>query len=133
MTAIAISRQIDFHSFMTSNNSPIVSLLTLGERVRYVRESRQLTQKQLAKMIGVSQQHVDKVERNIIKRPKNIADYARILDVPVEWLQFGKPELDKLTAEGVEVALAWQELPESVKEKIKSAIFISSGKPFSEK
>ncbi len=35
------------------------------------------------------------------------------LSVSPVWLQYGDPRLDELTADGTDIALLWQSLPES--------------------
>lgn len=62
---------------------------TPHDRIRRARLYLGISQGDLAELVGVSQQHLSRIES---KRTKNIdiAPFARALKVPEEWLAFGK-------------------------------------------
>ncbi len=60
--------------------------MTLGEKVRFVREKAGLTTEELARRLGVSQSYISHVENNrrLLGRDRIVA-LARTLDIPVEF------------------------------------------------
>lgn len=97
-------------------------LHTLGERVRFFRELRDLSQEELAKMVGTSQQQIEKVERNVTKHPRNLEQIAKALNVPASVLLFPPSDLSKLTAEGLQLAVTASSLSESDMRAVRSLI-----------
>lgn len=65
---------------------------TLANRFLLARESKGLTQKQLAEKVGVSQASVFKIEDGQTLKPRDIYDFAKVLGVSVEWLKSGHLE-----------------------------------------
>lgn len=63
---------------------------SVGENIKKVRKSKGLTQKELAEMLGVSQQTVAQYERTD-KMPK-IKTIAKVLNVPVDTIIFSYPD-----------------------------------------
>lgn len=65
---------------------------TIGDRLRKLREARQLTQDQVAEKIGVRQGSYTQLETGKTKTPRssNLAKYARLYGVDPEWLMTGK-------------------------------------------
>jgi transcriptional regulator with XRE-family HTH domain len=61
------------------------TVLTLGEAVRFVREARGLTLRELARRIGVSAPFLSDIEHNR-RSTEKLGDIARALDVPAEEL-----------------------------------------------
>lgn len=66
---------------------------SVGENIKKVRKSKGLTQKELAEMLGVSQQTVAQYERTD-KMPKinTIKAIAKVLNVPVDTIIFSYPD-----------------------------------------
>lgn len=87
------------------------TLTTLAARMRWARLHRNLTQEELAKKAGTSQSQVYKIEQGRVKRPRNIGEIARALDVSPAWLQFGEAKIDRLSTEALQMAVEWQALP----------------------
>lgn len=68
---------------------------TMGERLRFARQKRHLTQGQLADKAGMKQPDISKIELGSILQTTGIARLARALSVPAEWLERGDgPEPD---------------------------------------
>lgn len=66
--------------------------MTLGERVRYIRVQRGLTQQQLGKMSKTHQQQIARIERGETEHPKNIDDIAKALNTSTLLLEYGFPD-----------------------------------------
>lgn len=64
--------------------------MTIGSRVKQKRTELNISQSELAKMIGIKQQSVSDLESGLIEKPRNIVDIARALDCSIEWLYYGK-------------------------------------------
>src|SRR5262249_3260022 len=64
-------------------------LTTLGERVKFLREGRDMSQNDLARRVGVVQQSIDALERGVVSKPRYIVSLARALSVDAEWLEDG--------------------------------------------
>lgn len=73
----------------------ITLVKTLGERVRYARERRELTQQELAKRAGCTQGAIGNVETGERQSLRNLVSVARALHVSTDWLFDGHgPEPD---------------------------------------
>lgn len=62
---------------------------TIGSRIRDVRESKKLTQTQLAKLAGVSQGTIGNSESGLRDRPRELLKIATALGVNPQWLEDG--------------------------------------------
>ena len=62
----------------------------LGPRVKQARRQLNLTQKQLGKISGLSQQTITKIENREIAWPRKFDQLVSCLRVPREWLMFGQ-------------------------------------------
>jgi transcriptional regulator with XRE-family HTH domain len=62
---------------------------TLGQRLRLAREMRGLTQPQLARLAGVGQTAISKLERGDTQKSPGIARLADSLSVSARWLELG--------------------------------------------
>ncbi|MFA7439022.1 helix-turn-helix domain-containing protein [Castellaniella sp.] len=62
---------------------------TFGERLRYARELRGLSQKQLADACGLSQSAISSYERGSRKSTQKLLVIARKLEVDLYWLDGG--------------------------------------------
>jgi transcriptional regulator with XRE-family HTH domain len=74
--------------------------MTLGEKVRFVREKAGLTTEELARRLEVSQSYISHVENNrrLLGRDRIVA-LSKTLDIPVEFfLREDIQRLDELTA-----------------------------------
>lgn len=58
----------------------------LGDRIRYVRESFGLSQVDLAKIAGATQQAIQQAEVGKAKTPRYLHHVSLSLDIPYEWL-----------------------------------------------
>lgn len=67
-----------------------MSRQTFGERVRYVRELRKLTQQQLADMANCQQGTINAIESRRANQSRYARDIALALNVNLDWLLFGK-------------------------------------------
>ncbi|MGT2495036.1 helix-turn-helix domain-containing protein [Cupriavidus basilensis] len=85
--------QVNNHGSLTKNNWGyiVAPMKTLGERVRYARKEKRLTQAELAKLVGVSQPMIRKIEAGS-ETSKTVA-LAIALGVRPEWLASGAGEM----------------------------------------
>lgn len=67
-------------------------LRTLGDRVKWARKERGLSQAALGKAAGVSQGTIGNIEAGIRRQPREIVQIASALDASVTWLSSGKGE-----------------------------------------
>lgn len=58
----------------------------LGDRIRYVRESFGLSQVELAKIAGATQQAIQQAEVGKAQTPRYLHHLSLSLDIPYEWL-----------------------------------------------
>jgi transcriptional regulator with XRE-family HTH domain len=63
---------------------------TLAQRVLDRREAVGLSQSQLAKACGMSQQGIDSIEQGSVARPRKLLEIANALQTSQEWLLFGE-------------------------------------------
>lgn len=83
---------IGYHCLMKPGRPSKSQRSRFGERVCALRQVAGLTQRQVAKLLGISQPSYALWERNnVALRPDQIADLARILGVRVEELIEGSP------------------------------------------
>ena len=68
---------------------PITDVKTFGDRLRYARDLRQLTQKELARACGLSQGAIGNYETDSRRNPKNVFRLAEALKVEPAWLAMG--------------------------------------------
>ena len=66
--------------------------MSISERIKERRKALGITQEQLAKMVGVSQNAIHKLEDGTTKKPRNILELAKVLGCQPDWLQSGKDE-----------------------------------------
>lgn len=68
-----------------------LNLSTLGHRVRFARlNAGFVSQEALAKQIGISQQSLARIEADLVKRPRALADIAMATGFSAHWLISGK-------------------------------------------
>jgi transcriptional regulator with XRE-family HTH domain len=82
------------HRTITSMPTP-KQLKLLGDRVKWRRLARKLTQKELARLVGLTQPTISSLERNESTSSLNIAKLATALQCNALWLETGRgdPEL----------------------------------------
>ncbi len=97
-------------------------LSTLGGRLRKRRRELGWTQTYLAEQVGTSQAVIQKIENGKSLRPRILEPIAEALGVRPSWLMFGVEEVGGLSDEAVEVARAWQRLPEAQRAAMREAI-----------
>ena len=61
--------------------------MTLGDRIKQIREEKGFTQQQLAEMSGVCQQMISKLETGRASATSDIVKLAYCLDVSPNWLE----------------------------------------------
>lgn len=95
---------------------------TVAERCLKARLALGLTQDELARRAGVTRDVIAMIELGRTKRPRKIEQIAKALEVSPAWLAFGKPDLDRLSAEAIEAALVLDGLPTEVRSALIAAI-----------
>lgn len=73
----------------SSNHGVRLSGVDLAHRILAAREHAELSQAELAKMVGIQQGSVSQLELGITKRTAYLAEIARACSVDVNWLAFG--------------------------------------------
>lgn len=81
----------------------ITSVKTIGERLKWAREQRRLTQAALAKKAGVSQGTIGNIESGARDRPRDLLQIARALQASPDWLETGKGDWQAEESNVVEV------------------------------
>jgi len=71
---------------------------TVGERLKWARRQRQLTQVELSDKAGVSQQLVSHLEKGATEQSMHLPHLADALQISLEWLATGRGEMEPLTA-----------------------------------
>jgi transcriptional regulator with XRE-family HTH domain len=61
----------------------------ISERVKSRRTELNLSQCQLARIVGMRQQSLQAIEAGITKRPRHLLELAKALGCEPEWLLFG--------------------------------------------
>ena len=69
---------------------------TLGERLKFARIRRKLTQVALAKQSGVPQQTIQGIESQRVKETRHLVRLAKALMVNPEWLAAGEGEMERM-------------------------------------
>lgn len=59
----------------------------IGDRTKQRRESLDISQPELARLVGVSQQSIDQLEKGDVQRPRYLPDLAVALSVSMAWLK----------------------------------------------
>ncbi|MBC8947309.1 MULTISPECIES: helix-turn-helix transcriptional regulator [Xenorhabdus] len=62
---------------------------TLSERVKIRRSEMNMTQSELAAIVGIRQQAIQSIEAGLTRRPRFILELSRALKCDPEWLQYG--------------------------------------------
>jgi transcriptional regulator with XRE-family HTH domain len=99
-----------------------LDMQTLAQRLKYTREQKGLTQEELAKLAGTTQQNIQNIESEVVLRPRKIGAIAKVLGTSPAWLQFGAEAIDNLDSEAIQLAQSWMTLEEPQKSALKTAI-----------
>ena len=102
---------------------------TLAQRLKFARDKKGLTQEELAKASGTTQQYIQNIEAGVVKRPRKLEEIANAVGSSPAWLQFGTEAIEKLDAEAISLALSWMDLNEPTKSAIKNAVLEMAKKP----
>lgn len=93
----------------------------LGARVRALRDGLNMTQKQLAKAAGMSQQNIVNIEKGAVERPRRLKELAIALETTQEAL-LGEEAVDPQPATKDEplafIRRVWPILPDAIKLRI---------------
>lgn len=95
---------------------------TIGDRLRKARKAKGLSQYELAYRLGLPRAQIAQIELGRSQMPREIKKIARELGVSPAWLLFGDEKYDRVTKEGMDLALAWEELDDQMKEAIRLMI-----------
>jgi len=63
---------------------------TLSERLRYIRDIKNLSQAELAQYAGTTQQAIQQAEKGKARHPRYLHTLAKALDLPLEWVLYGQ-------------------------------------------
>jgi transcriptional regulator with XRE-family HTH domain len=105
MTALHHERVIEVNTNVMQKHHLIFNVMTIAERLKQARDKMGLTQEQLAAKASVSQGTIANIENGIRKKPREILNIARALNVQPDWLMSGRwqieahPEQKQHTAE----------------------------------
>lgn len=111
-------------------------LAPLGPRAKWARLYRGITQQELAEGIQrliakscaaadgkeIKQADISDIETGRNKNPVFIVEMASVLRASPGWLRLGNADLDSLGLDAMQVAIAWQQLPEPQRSAIKTMI-----------
>lgn len=75
---------------MRLNKMMVRPIETLSQRLAAARKARGFTQGELARLAGMKQPDISKIELGLIQQTTGIARLAQALSVPVEWLELGE-------------------------------------------
>jgi len=88
------------HHIFTMTKNDAIFFKELGTRIKIYRKETGLTQIQLAKVLGISQQHMGSFENGIRKIPASmLPTLAELFGISLETL-YGQEETDKPTKRG---------------------------------
>lgn len=68
---------------------------SIGSRLKFARQTRKLSQEQLAERSGVAQPVISKIEKGKIDKPTGLNALARALPCNPDWLDIGDGEWDR--------------------------------------
>lgn len=104
---------------------------SFSERLKTARINQDLSQAQLAKMVGVSQASIAALESGINKSTKNLLDISKALKVSPEWLYNGVDTSTSPKRQGYEVPIIyWDEVNNWKKAQKRSRHFFIFGDDF---
>lgn len=68
----------------------LTNMPKLSERLKYIRAYHNLSQTELADKAGTTQQAIQQAEKGKARQPRYLHRLAQALDIPIDWLVFGK-------------------------------------------
>lgn len=87
--------------------SPMGVVKTFAERLRYARELRGMSQKQLADACGLSQSAISSYENDTRRSPQQLLKLATILGVDPYWLSRGTPPMHATSPSKLAMSEQW--------------------------
>lgn len=77
---------------MIADFPSIIRYMSIGARLEELRKAAQLTQQQMADIVGTSKQYVGRLEKGLNQTPNGVflADWARHFNVSARWLSSGE-------------------------------------------
>lgn len=77
---------------MSSSIQSIIRYMSIGARLEELRKSRQLTQQQMADIVGTTKQYVGRLEKSHNQTPNGVflTEWARHFGVSARWLSSGE-------------------------------------------
>lgn len=90
MTALNHERDIYVNTNVMQKTRVITNVMTIAERLKQARDELGLTQIQLAAKAAVTQSTIANIENGIRKRPRDLVNLAKALNVDPAWLESGK-------------------------------------------
>ncbi|WP_213950990.1 helix-turn-helix domain-containing protein [Tepidanaerobacter syntrophicus] len=114
------------------------SLKTVGERIKYARKLKGLTQNDIYKLTGISSGNLSDIENNKVLPSANaLISLKRELGVSIDWILTGEADISfdkkqnklygdvgKLSSEEIDVLLKYRKLDDADKEEISAIIDI---------
>jgi transcriptional regulator with XRE-family HTH domain len=113
---------------------------TIGERIKDVRSSKQMSQQMLADSVGVKRATVSQWEIGDTKnlRPTNLLAVADALHLSMRWLITGRGEkndtslhaaeepaqYNRLSVEAIELCHQWEKLPKEAREQARQFVYM---------
>lgn len=92
------------------NKPPIDIPQTLGDRLRYSRIKKKLTQEDLGRLSNTNQAVIQKIENGKTHQPRKITEIAAALEVRPAWLMFGLGHEEELTEKAIKIARFYMQL-----------------------
>lgn len=68
------------------------TMTQLAKRLIYIRKIHDLSQVELAQKAGTTQQAIQQAETGKARQPRYLHQLASALDIPLEWMIFGKAQ-----------------------------------------
>lgn len=62
----------------------------MGARIREIRSTRGLRQRELARLLGTTQSAIHKYEHGVVPEPRRLMEIARVGDTTIEWILTGR-------------------------------------------
>ncbi len=76
----------------------------IGQRIKYLRKQKKITQTDFSQKIGISRFHLSNIERGTrILTERSINDICRVYKINKEWLINGTGEMYKNELEGLDI------------------------------
>ncbi|USK84851.1 helix-turn-helix domain-containing protein [Peribacillus asahii] len=79
--------------------------MTIGARVKKLRQEKKISMTELAEKAGVAKSYLSSLERNLQTNPsiQFLEKIAAVLDVPIDALLFDKPNRESLDSEWLKI------------------------------